>query len=387
MARTFETLAGQFERTGGRPSGFDYLRICLALSVVGLHSVLSTRGISADVHMWETPLRPLLRAVLPMFFALSGFLVAGSLERCRSLISFLGLRIIRIYPALAVEVCLSAVIIGPAVTRVDLGDYLRSPVFHRYFLNALGDIHYALPGVFTTNPVAGVNVQLWTVPFELGCYLSLAMVAIMGALRRPVLVPLSAAALALAYLAGRLIKHHGESGAVVGALPGVLLIVSFLLGVAAYLYRAALPFSRTLAVAGGVLGAVCLNGLAGNLGDVICLPMLTYLTVYIGLNNPRQLWLLRGADYSYGVFLYGFVIQQLVSFAFPALRFWWLNLLISVPIAIAFAAMSWHLVEKPALKLRGPLLKLELRLLGAFGTAHPWPKAAPPVGARARELS
>ena len=86
--RTRRTLAERFAETGGRPSGFDYLRIILALSVVALHSVITTKGVAADVMMWETPLRPLLRAVLPMFFALSGFLVAGSLERCRSLISF-----------------------------------------------------------------------------------------------------------------------------------------------------------------------------------------------------------------------------------------------------------------------------------------------------------
>ena len=268
-----------------------------------------------------------------------------------------------------------------------LAGLLFAGQFGQYLLNALGDIHYQLPGVFLNNPVSGVNLQLWTVPYELGCYIALAAVALIGALRRPALVPILAALLSLAYLGGRFIKHHGESGALVGAIPGVLLVASFLLGVSAYLYRGKISFSRTAAIMSGVVGAICLNGLAGNLGDVLCIPFLAYLTVYLGLCSPPRVWLLRGADYSYGVFLYGFVIQQLVSYAFPALRLWWLNLLISVPLAIAFAALSWHLVEKPALKLRAPLLKLELRILGRSGTVRPWPKAAPPVGAQARELS
>jgi peptidoglycan/LPS O-acetylase OafA/YrhL len=55
-----------------------------------------------------------------MFFALSGFLVAGSPERSKTLLTFLGLRAIRIYPALGVEVVLSALLIGTAVTTLPL---------------------------------------------------------------------------------------------------------------------------------------------------------------------------------------------------------------------------------------------------------------------------
>ena len=51
------SLAQRFRETGGRPSGFDYLRIVLAPSVVALHSVLITRGVEAHIAMWLTPLR------------------------------------------------------------------------------------------------------------------------------------------------------------------------------------------------------------------------------------------------------------------------------------------------------------------------------------------
>jgi|GEM_PF-5530545 len=71
------SLAERLNATNGRPSGFDYLRLGLAISVVIVHSVKTTYG--NDAELWVTPLRPFVRAIIPMFFALSGFLVAGSL--------------------------------------------------------------------------------------------------------------------------------------------------------------------------------------------------------------------------------------------------------------------------------------------------------------------
>jgi peptidoglycan/LPS O-acetylase OafA/YrhL len=56
-------------------------------------------------------------------------------------------------------------------------------------------------------------------------------------------------------------------------------------------------------------------------------------------------------DYSYGIYIYAFPVQQtLVSFwpqmPLPA------YLLSSFVITVALAALSWHFVEKPALKLK-----------------------------------
>ena len=144
------------------------MRLWLAISVVFVHSPTTTNGVDPFL---TTPLNCYFRAVLPMFFALSGFLVAGSLERCKTLLTFLGLRVLRIYPALAVEVVLSAFLIGASVTTYPLHDYFTAPLLFHYLRNSFGDIHFFLPGVFNTNPWPGmVNFQLWTVPYELFCY-------------------------------------------------------------------------------------------------------------------------------------------------------------------------------------------------------------------------
>jgi peptidoglycan/LPS O-acetylase OafA/YrhL len=355
------TVAARIQETGGHASGFDYLRLCLALSIVCLHSGITSYGMSADVAIFQSDARPLVRMILPAFFALSGFLVAGSLERSRSLFMFLGLRVVRIYPALAVEVLLSAFILGPLLTTVPLDRYFTSHEFVLYLCNVVGDIHYYLPGMFGANPLPNiVNGQLWTIPFELGCYIVLAAVTLLGLKRWRILGPVFVVLVTLAYLAVTLVRHGGEIVPVPGAINGALLIATFLAGVSIYLYRDKVPFTFSTGLFSGILAAACLGYFP--CGDFFAPIPIAYFTVWLGLMNPSRKWL-RGADYSYGIFLYGFSIQQAIVCLIPAAVYWPVNLSCTVPVVVLAAAFSWHIVEKPAQKFRNVLKIWETNLL------------------------
>jgi len=103
------TLADRLTLTQNRPAGFDWMRVILACGVVGFHTIVVSYGRVIERLYTTTPINRLpVAALLGMFFVLSGFLVASSLERCRTLVSFAGLRIMRIFPALVVEVMISA---------------------------------------------------------------------------------------------------------------------------------------------------------------------------------------------------------------------------------------------------------------------------------------
>src|SRR3979409_2478824 len=101
----------------GNTSGFDYLRMFLAVSVLFFHSFAVSYGRLGEAFLYERPLRGLIVLVIPMFFALSGFLVAGSYYRTRDLKKFVMLRVLRIAPALIVEVILCALILGARPDR------------------------------------------------------------------------------------------------------------------------------------------------------------------------------------------------------------------------------------------------------------------------------
>jgi len=369
--RALPTIETRIIETGGHASGFDYMRLCLSLSIIILHSAITGYGLAADQAMFESPARPLLRFILPAFFALSGFLVAGSLERSKTLFMFLGLRVLRIYPALAVEVLLSALILGPLLTTVPLHQYYTDHRFFLYLRNVVGDIHFYLPGMFANNPLPGtVNGQLWTVPFELGCYVTLAGISLLGIKKHRILGPIFVGLVTASYLAVTLIRHHGVIVPVPGAINGALLVATFLAGVSIYMYRDLLPLNTTIGILAGALALILLK--FGPIGDFLAPIPAAYFTVYLGLLNPSRR-LLPGGDYSYGIFLYGFAIQQTIVYLIPIARFWPVNIVISIPAVVLFAAMSWHLVEKPAQGFRAVLKKWEARLLARWPAASSTP--------------
>ena len=211
------TILGQMEKGNGFTAGFDYLRIGLAIAVLVWHSYILSAGSAALYRAaWGGPFRFLLAIILPMFFALSGFLVAGSLERTRAH-QFVVLRALRLVPALAVEVTLSALLLGAFFTTLPLRRYLTSPELISYFGNIVGFVHFTLPGVFERNPAPGVvNSQLWTIPFELECYIVLLAISAVLRDRRgfvALVVLLSLVATALSFFLDPVSPVRAHSGA------------------------------------------------------------------------------------------------------------------------------------------------------------------------------
>lgn len=355
MGQSRRSLADQALAAGGHASGFDYLRILLAIAISAYHSVGMTYGFEAMLRLAYGPFSPIVLFLLPAFFALSGFLVAGSLDRTKTLIGFLGLRALRIFPALIVDTLFCALVLGVVFTTSPLGEYLTSPGFYKYFLNIVGYVHFTLPGVFEHNPHPLINGQLWTIPYELECYIVLAAAALVGLTRRRLLFLLVFAAAEAFFVAGDILFQPRDRF----DFTGRGLVLCFLAGVVLHLYRSRAPYSLALFAA----AAAVLAGLhvVPSLSYLMPLPV-AYITVYLGLTNPPKAWPLRTGDYSYGTFLYGNPIQQAVVTSIPAAKGNWL---IEYPIALVcilgFAVLSWHLVEKHALAQRRTLLANEER--------------------------
>jgi len=350
------TIAQRMIDTGNRPTGFDYMRLTLAILIVCWHSVVTSYGAAAQVAVSSTLARPLVAVLLPAFFTLSGFLVAGSLERCRTIGTFVGLRALRIYPALAVESLIAALSVGPLMTTTPLTAYFADPVFHRYFLNILGDPQFVLPGVFKTNPMDLVNSQLWTIPYELRCYVVLTTLALLGAARRPMILLAATVAYMAFGIADTVLHYPFYLTYTAGPAPAWLLLANFLSGVLIYLCRDRIPWKWSWGVA-ALMGALVLYDIPA--GHYAAVPLVSYATVFFGLTNPPKTGFLKGADYSYGIYLYGSIVQQVFVALAPWGRHWWINIAVCVPAATVVAAISWRFVERPALGLKSQLSRLE----------------------------
>ncbi|MBR0959027.1 acyltransferase [Bradyrhizobium japonicum] len=349
---TLTSIGDKWEAAKGRPAGFDLLRISLAVAVILWHSVAVCYGVSAEHWFYGGLLKPLVWFIVPAFFALSGLLVAGSLER-NSLPAFVTLRVIRIFPALTAEVVISAMLIGPIFTNLALSQYFSDPDFYRYFLNTIGDIHFHLPGVFSDLPVPNmVNSQLWTVPHELECYVAISAAALIGLTRRHRLF-LFAVLFVVTALALRDIG--GGKPASPAAPPGRMLVLAFLCGVALFLNRTRIVFSHWLLLA-SLVGFVASVLASNRTGEDLAALFVSYLTVYLGLLNFKVGPVTRLADYSYGIYLYGFPIQQTVAQLLPNYRVWYVNFGISLAVTSIFAISSWHLLESRVMAGKKPIL-------------------------------
>lgn len=331
------------ENNKGITSGFDYLRILLAIAVVSWHSILTTQGHDAEI--WSGYLRPLPAIILPMFFCLSGFLVASSLQRSANMHDFLMLRAIRLVPALFVETILAAIILGPLVTTLPLAEYFSHSLFWSYFLNILGIVHLYLPGVFEDNIFpAVVNINLRTLPSELECYVILAILGLLKFTRKPksftLIVLMGTLAATLWYLP--------RYAALQSTPPlGVTLVLAFLNGVCFNLLKDRLPHNLTTFIISAIATIVLLLNASTQF---IALPFIAYVTCYLGLlTPPKKTFLLRG-DYSYGLYLFGFPLQQLYAMIFAGNLTWYGSLAFSLTLGIAYACFSWHCVEKPILE-------------------------------------
>ncbi|WP_429168868.1 acyltransferase family protein [Bradyrhizobium sp. i1.14.1] len=363
------SIGSMLDQQKGFGPGFDFLRIALAISVVAGHTPYVATGAGESDPMWIVWFPQF--AILVMFFALSGFLIAASGLRL-SLKEFLINRGMRIIPALAVEIVLSALILGPIFTTLPLSNYFTNAGTYKYFTNIVGLVNYTLPGVFSGNPAPEVNSSLWTVPFEYACYAVMAVIMTMGLLRKPALIVLSVVVLVGVGFAVQVTGHAANPSQLPPGVAGTLhdkifstalflgrgakLPVACLLGIAIYLYRDRIPYDGRILAACCVLclGAALLGPAAWITQPVlnaVIAPALVYVTVFLGVSKLPRLPLFSRGDYSYGIYLYGFPMQQVV-------KVWLPNASLVVQFAVAlvlitmFAALSWHWIEKPILKLR-----------------------------------
>ncbi len=302
--------------------------------------------------------RPGLFCLVGMFFALSGFLVAGSALRSSTIRSFFANRALRILPALTVETTLCALLLGPLVTSMNLPHYFENHQFYRYFGNILGQITFTLPGVFTRNPWQGiVNVNLWTLPAELWCYIFMLVMMGTGLLKKQKIVSLAIlAALIIATVLTHLYPGNISVRESWIHFTPWFIVLLFMFGVLLFMNARFIPL-HPLLLAAAVAGywALMVFDILGPLAGLL----LAYITVSIGMMSFPLFDKRVKVDVSYGTYLYGFPITQAaIYFLAPHLGFVHgpLQFVIIFPIVLAatvlFSTLSWHFIEKPTLGLR-----------------------------------
>jgi len=299
------------------------------------------------------------------FFGISGFLIAGSAARNR-IDHFLWQRILRIFPAFWVCLIVTAFVFGPIFWLHTSAELHRHGGLSTYFNTPTGPLRYLYHDALlrmNQNSISGTpvefgvwNASLWTLFYEFMCYLVLGVLAVIGLLKRPVVVLWLTAAVIVVEVALAVPQVHLNFD--VGKLLSFVPI--FLVGALLYLYRHRIPDSGLLALGSLALFLVgCWVPLGGpalvftgvNNGPALFAPFLAYPVLWLGVHLPLQKVGARN-DYSYGMYIFAFPAQIL-------LVIWGLNrwgdgvfTVLSIVATIPLAVASWWLIERHALKLK-----------------------------------
>lgn len=320
---------------------FDAIRLAAAVAVVVSHSFL----LSSDGYQAE-PLVRLLgdghdlgRFAVGVFFIISGFLITHSYVRRVSVQTYVFNRVMRIFPGLIACTLVTALVIGPLFAS-DLGRYLGSSETWQYvwrtaLLQPGGGSEF--PAAMYEGPQGTMMLgTTWSLAPEFACYIGVLIVGAAGLLRLPIALAIT--------VAGVWAHSHWELP-LMNATAWALMF--FAAGAALFLIherrRPGTPI--VLAASGAFVIAAGLGYLLEGLalfGSVALIQLAT--SERILLPNAA-----RFGDLSYGVYLYGWPAQQVVRALWGPSITWWQMFLSTMPLALAAAWFSWHLIESRAL--------------------------------------
>ena len=240
-----------------------------------------------------------------VFFLISGFLVAGSLDRSKSIVRFALARAVRLFPGLWVCVLVCALVLGPLVTVQSQADYWSSPLTWTYVWSnaSLAEIQWLLPGVFEGNRYSpAVNGSLWTLPIEGTMYLYMGVLGVLGIF--------SWRWLTSALIAGFAIWTY--QSAQLQSVPlqeAARLALFFACGALFYIHKTRIPLHLSIVALLALVAWVCRHTVHYEWVFSVALVYFIFWLAYVP-RLPSPPWML---DISYGTYLYGWPIQQLIA--------------------------------------------------------------------------
>lgn len=335
-------------------NNFDLIRLIAATDVAVKHGMVHLEvGLSWREWLGLVP-------GVPIFFFVSGYLIYRSYQNAADVRKFALNRILRLYPAL--YVCTAVAVLSTVVAGYLPVTRMASPDFAVWLAAQLTFFQFYNWDFFRGYGVGVLNGSLWTIGVELQFYvLTPFLFAICKGKPNRLL-----AAIGLFAVLNILFGFMDQTTTL-----GKLVQVSFLPWL--YMFLVGAWFSTRDAWVSWVLqrpwwqlGAAYLAGLGISLGfglDVlgnsvnpllflpICALILKCAFTAPGLANR----MLRKNDVSYGVYIYHMPIVNLLVFS----GFMGAVVPLSVAMAATFvmAALSWFLIEKPALALKKAALR------------------------------
>jgi peptidoglycan/LPS O-acetylase OafA/YrhL len=333
-----------------RNNALNAIRLVLAAEVILFHSFPVTG------RMPPAAILQILFAVgVDGFFAVSGFLIARSWLANPSLREYLTARALRILPGFYTCLIVTAFVIAPigvAIQGGSVGKLLMStgPIEYILHNSAVLNLQHDVGGTPLGVPFTGDwNASLWSLFWEVLCYLAVAALGVVGLATRRWVSPVI---FVVAVMAALLLPPLTFPG--VWTPPQLLArcAIMFAAGAVMYHWRDVIPAKWSLVAVSAVIVVVA-SVLLPDYRVVAALP-LAYVVIVSGalIHNKR---LRLRTDLSYGLYIYAFPMQQLMAIIGLTVLNPVVFFVVSTTATLPLAALSWFVVEKRAMSLKSRL--------------------------------
>ncbi|TAM50240.1 MAG: acyltransferase [Paraburkholderia sp.] len=343
----------------------DLMRLLAAFAVLWTHSY----GLAPHLGVQE-PIGSFLGfdqagpLGVKFFFFLSGILVTNSWLTRQSPIRFALARFFRIFPALLLSATFCIFVIGPVFSSIPLAQYFsNTETFTAVFLAPYRE--YLIPGLFSSNPIKYTNGAIWTIRYELAMYILLLALGMLGLFKHKVVSTVFlVAVMAESFVFPNNITFISLSNVnVAGYLPGF-----FAFGALFAVHKNSIAIDAKLVIGCALIAAMCIDGPGFRYAFwaaflVACLWAMT-------LPALRKLRL--PGDFSYGVYVFAWPIQQCLAQVMPH-SVLYAHQTFTFLLSLLCAMLSWYAVEKPCMQF-GRLLADSIDLIMRRG---PREKAVP----------
>jgi len=350
-----------------RKNNFDLIRVLAALQVVYVHA---SKHLFASTPKSDTYLYYINEIIekfpgVPIFFTVSGFLVYWSLERNQNnLTKFFKNRLLRIYPGLwaCLLITIVLLLIFGAVEVEDFGN----KQLYIWLFSQLTFFQFYTPDIIRDFGVGTPNGSLWTITVELQYYLILPIIFfLLTKLKKKLyknicLFIIILSSLIFAYF----IKNNYHVDTIINKLAAVTVLTylyNFLFGILIFINWNSikkyienkviywLSFYLIYIILFYFIGNMYGKGYVPNLYGVTGFLLLSILTISLAYSKPILIFLTKGNDISYGVYIYHMlVINTLIELNINTK----ISFIFSFICSILLGILSWRLIEKKALKFK-----------------------------------
>ncbi|MFM2224388.1 MAG: hypothetical protein RJA07_590 [Bacteroidota bacterium] len=347
-------------------NNFDLLRLIGASTVVINHAYpLLTGNVNHD---WFEKLNGTFGTgtlVLNIFFVISGYLITQSLLAKNNAIDFFIARCKRIFPALFFSIILSVFVVGLLATKLSSIAYLSQIDTWKYFVSmSVFKLRFSLPQVFTEPYFhsSSVNGSIWTLAYEWVMYISIFMFGMIGVLQSKWKYLL----LHLVIIAAMIfLDQHPQLTTIrlfgIESTRIVNLYVYFMLGSLLFIFKDKFEIKWFYALAIFLIWVVSFKTEYCSIISFFAISILTIWIAFLPISFLQKLT--SSGDYSYGIYVYSFPIQQLIIYYTSAqlsiLQMIILSFVGTFPIAI----LSYHFIELPVIKYNFTTLKSKFNVV------------------------